>query len=124
MNGVWGEVKELKNLSIGFGSNIKVIEHNVFEITGDISIEIESDVNKFVNEKVEKLKVVYNHDGLLEHVYDGKDEPDLFLLIRDVKSRTNSSYNRMHYDGDGFYEDINLSDSKAIEVYADIDVNY
>lgn len=119
-NGIWGEVRELKNLSIGLGSDIKVIEHNVFEITGgDISIEIESAVNKFVNNKVEKLKVIYNHDGLLEHIYRGKNNPDSVLLIKDVETYVAQSYNTMHYDGDDFYEDINLSDSKAIEVYAD-----
>ena len=123
ISGVWGPVKELRNLSIGFGSNVKIIEHNVFEITGDISIDIEDESNKFVSERVEKLYVTYNHDGLLERVYDGKDEPDLFLLIRDVESYTNSSYNGVHFYGPDFYDDVELSDDNSIRVSADIYVD-
>lgn len=122
---LFGEVRELKNLKIGFGSQVKVIEHNEFEISGDITIDVEMDTDRYVKQYVEKLRVVYNHDGLLEYVYNESDTPDLFLLIKDVETYVNSSVgSRLHYDGDGFYNEIPLSDNKAIEVYADIYFNF
>lgn len=111
---------ELSNLSIGFNSEVKVIEHNVFEIGGDITIMMKADDNtKPQAVIVDKLKVVYNNDGMLDHVYNGKDEPDSFILFKDVEKYVNQTYN-VEIDLESYYTDIPISDSKAVEVFADI----
>lgn len=111
----------LSKLSIAFNCNFKVIERNVFEITGDITIDISSEdlEDKFI--KVDKLRVVYNHDGLLEHVYNGNDEPDTFVILCDVERYVNATLGGgKPVDFTWEMYDYPLSDDNSINVYADI----
>lgn len=79
----------LSKLNIGFNSEVKVVERNEFEIFGDISIKVRTDDKAETSNlaTVDRLRVVYNHDGLLEHIYNGEPcVPDSTLLFRDVET--------------------------------------
>lgn len=118
----------LSKLSIGFNADVKVVERNEFEITGDVSVDVEYVYGDILSspraKRVNKLTVIYNHDGLLEHVYNGQEVPDNILLFKDVETYVNSSWGgRINIETDGDeYEttDIRLTDNNSIEVYADI----
>lgn len=114
---------KLSKLSIAFNCDFKVVRRNEFVITGDITMDAASTGRK--SDKgfivIDELRVVYNHDGLLEHVYKGNDEPDTFVILCDVERYVNESF------GDGkiadFTDDVYdypLSDDNSINVYADI----
>lgn len=113
----------LSKLSIAFNCNFKVVERNVFEITGDITIDISSEYLEDEFIRVDKLRVVYNHDGLLEHVYNGNDEPDTFVILCDVERYVNATLGggkpvTVNFTDDMY--DYPLSDDNSINVYADI----
>jgi len=118
----------LFKLSIGFNADVKVVERNEFEITGDIAVDVEYVYGDTLSsphaKQVNKLTVIYNHDGLLEHVYNGQEVPDNILLFKDVETYVNSSWGgRINVEtDDNEYEstDIRLTDNNSIEVYADI----
>lgn len=115
----------LSKLSIGFNANVEVIERNVFEITGDVKIEAVYDYNGCLSSPhiydVDKLKVVYNHDGLLEHIYDGNEEPDKIRLFKDVETYVAMANNTGTpvLDPNEFRE-LLITESNAINVYATI----
>lgn len=118
----------LKKLNIGFNADVKVVERNEFEITGDITMTVILDYDGFRSAPkqmdVGKLRVVYNHDGLLEHIYNGEPcVPDNILLFKDVETYVNKSHggqivNQID-DGDDI-RDILLTDDYSINVFADI----
>lgn len=118
----------LKKLNIGFNADVKVVERNEFEITGDITMTVILDYDGFRSAPkqmdVDKLRVVYNHDGLLEHIYNGEPcVPDNILLFKDVETYVNKSHggqivNQID-DGDDI-RDILLTDDYSINVFADI----
>lgn len=118
----------LKKLNIGFNADVKVVERNEFEITGDITMTVILDYDGFRSAPkqmdVDKLRVVYNHDGLLEHIYNGEPcVPDNILLFKDVETYVNKSHggqivNQID-DGDDI-RDVILTDDYSINVFADI----
>lgn len=114
----------LSKLSIGFNADVKVVERNEFEITGDITVDVEyvyGDILSSPHAKpVNKLTVIYNHDGLLEHVYNGQEVPDNILLFKDVETHVNSSWGRRIIVDFGESDEIRLTDSNSIAVYADM----
>lgn len=121
----------LSKLNIGFNSEVKVVERNEFEITGDISIKIETEERGFGDKlnfwNVDKLRVVYNHDGLLEHIYNGEPcIPDNLLLFRDVETYVNMSHGgQIPVDlDDSDLTDVLLTDDNSINVYADLTLTY
>ena len=77
------EIK-LSRLSIGFLSEIKVVSRNEFEITGDISMRMKYPEQRAIAPEfadIDRLRVIYNHDGLLEDIYGGQGEPDRKRLV-------------------------------------------
>jgi hypothetical protein len=107
----------LNKLSVGFGSICEQTETNTFTITGDITIQATDGTFK-LNISVDKLKVVYNHDGLLEHAIQS-EHTDLDVL-----------YDAEHYfveqelDWNAVtHKDYKLAtDGNAIELYADFEI--
>lgn len=115
----------LSNLSIGFSAEVRVIEHNTFEITGDIKIDIVYDYLGTLSSphvyNVDKLKVVYNHDGLLEHIYDGNEEPDKIRLFKDVETYVAMTNNvGTPVLNPNMFEGLLITADNSINVYADI----
>lgn len=120
------EIK-LSRLSIGFLSEIKVVSRNEFEITGDISMRVKYPNQRTVAPEfadIDRLRVIYNHDGLLEDIYGGQGEPDRQRLFFEVERYVNSSFGgeRSFECSEDYcedFEDVRLTDDNAIEVYAD-----
>ena len=110
----------LQKLRIASNADVKVIERNEFEITGDITMDLCPSTEGFVT--IDKLRVVYNHDGLLEHIYNGEPcVPDNDLLFTDVLTYVNMSHDgkiNVDFDGGDVYDYL-LTDDNSINVYAD-----
>ena len=108
----------LFGLSIGLSSEVQVIEHNKFEITGDISMKLK--YLKMEDVAIDKLEVIYNHDGLLEDIYHGESTPDKLLLFKEVEAHVNSSYGgEIHICLYDYADYVRLTEDNSIEVYAD-----
>lgn len=110
----------LNKLSIGFGSNYERTEPNTFTITGDITIQATDGVEVFkrnISISVDKLKVVYNHDGLLEHAIQS-EHTDL-----DVFYDAEHYFVEQEMDWDTDTHGYKLAaDGNAIELYADFEI--
>lgn len=113
---------KLSELSIGFSAEMKQTCANTFEFTGDMSIKCECDIEGFwqnLDFKLKKLVVIYNHDGLLEHVLS---KPDLTQLrvMDDLWQRNPECEIDVEEDRDE-YNDIKLHKDNSINIYADIE---
>lgn len=128
-----GNIVKLSEMNIGFNSDVKVLERNEFEITGDITAKLNigfSGVDEVQTKQIniERLYVVYNHDGLLEHVYNNEPVPDNILLFKDVETHVNGlprniEWNYEAHDGmtmaEKEFEETRLNTDKGIEVFGD-----
>lgn len=115
----------IERLNVGFNADVEVINHNEFVITGDITATVTFDYNGIQSgvktKKIDSLRVVYNHDGLLEHIYDGDpNTPDNILLFRDVETYVNMSHRRNDLECGNTTRDVLITDDNSINVYAEI----
>ena len=116
------------NLGIGFSVEPKIIERNIFELEGDINLHSCG----IFSLDLRKIKVVYNHDGLLEDIYRN-GELDKFLLFKDIEMNVNSrekqiypiKYTDCKLKGDEYYcKEVRINDDNSIEVYIDATMAY
>lgn len=106
----------LNKLSIGFGSNYERTEPNTFTITGDITIQAAD--GKFKrNICVDKLKVVYNNDRLLDHINNSEhmsldlfSDAERYFVEQDMEWDTDTHGYKFETDGN------------AVELYADFEI--
>lgn len=106
----------LNKLSVGFGSNCERTDTDAFTITGDITIQVTDGMFKR-NISVYKLKVVYNHNGLLEHAIQS-EHTDLEVFY-DAEHR----FVEQEIDYPTTYAEHKLAtDGNSIELYADFEI--
>lgn len=106
----------LNKLSIGFGSNYGRTEPNTFTITGDITIQATDGVFKR-NICVDRLKIVYNHNGLLDHINNSEhmsldmfQDAERYFVEQELDWDTDTYGYKLETDGN------------AIELYADFEI--
>ena len=111
-----GDTITLNKLSIGFNSICEQTEPNAFTITGDITLRATDEYSKF-NISVDKLKVVYNNEGLLEHINKSEHKS------LDVFSDAERYFVEQELVSVSYTQDYKLAtDGNSIEMYADFDV--
>lgn len=106
----------LNKLSIGFGSNYERTEPNTFTITGDIVIQATDGVFKR-NIIVDKLKMVYNNDKLLDYI--NKSEHMSLDMFQDAERYFVEQEVDLDADTYGYKLD---TDGNSIELYADFEI--
>lgn len=106
----------LNKLTIGFGSTYERTEPNTFAITGDITIQVTDGVFKR-NISVDKLKMVYNNDGLLDHINNSEhmsldlfSDAERYFVEQELEWDTDTHGYKFETDGNG------------IELYADFEI--
>ena len=107
----------IEKLNIGFNADVKVVYRNEILITGDITATVTFDCDDVVAEKkqtFDSLYVIYNHDGLLEHVYDGESVPDNTRLFTDVETYVNTARKTIDVNEDDITRDILITDDNSI----------
>lgn len=106
----------LNKLTIGFGSTYERIEPNTFTITGDITIQA-SQGAQHITISVDKLTMVYNNEGLLEHAL--KSEHTDLEVFSDAERYFVAQ--EMDWDADthGYKFE---TDGNSIELYADFEI--
>ena len=106
----------LNKLSVGFGSNYERTEPNTFTITGDITIQAADGTFK-LNISADKLKMVYNNEGLLDHI--NNSEHMSLDLFSDAERYFVEQELDLDTDTHGYKLDM---DGNSIELYADFDI--
>ena len=112
----------IEKLNIGFNADVKVVYRNEILITGDIMATVTFDCDDVETEKkqtFDSLYVIYNHDGLLEHVYGGESVPDNTRLFTDVETYVNTARKTIDVNNDDITRDVLITDDNSINVYAE-----
>lgn len=106
----------LNKLSIGFGSTYERTEPNTFTITGDITIQA-SQGAQHLTISVDKLTVVYNHNGLLDHINNSEH------MSLDMFQDAERYFVEQEVDLDADTYGYKLAtDRNIIELYADFEI--
>ena len=115
------DIITLNKLIVGFDSTCERTDTNTFTITGDITIQATDEVGMFehkLNISVDKLKVVYNHDGLLEHAVQSEyTDLDVFYDAEHYFVEQQLEWDTDTYEGYKL-----ATDGNAVELYADFEI--
>lgn len=107
----------LNKLTIGFGSTYERTEPNAFTITGDITIQASQGAHH-ITISIDKLKIVYNNDGLLDYINKSEHMSlDLFSNAERYFVAQEMEYS-IDYQGGYKFE----TDGNSIELYADFEI--
>lgn len=106
----------LNKLSVGFGSKCERTDTDTFTITGDIIIQATDGTFKR-NISVDRLKVVYNHDGLLEHALKSEHtdlevfyDAERYFVEQEMEYPTTYAEHKL------------MTDDNSLELYADFEI--
>ena len=115
-------------MNIGFNSSATLTDINTYTITGDISVVISGDEFGVTMERqvigLDKLVVIYNHDGLFADTKKSDGEPDALRIFRDTETHANmgdgTEFGLEDMNQKGLYE-IPLHHDNALNIYAHFD---
>lgn len=112
------------NLNIGFNSSATLVDDNTYEITGDISAvvtDIEDEYDSFKKTvRIDRIKVIYNHDGLFRETIKADGNPDAMRIFRDteVHANDNSTEFNLAECMEGCETVVALHHDNALNIYA------